>query len=104
MNFLDNVSHLSMLHVSKSGLSPASLHLNKCLNIFSINFRSLKNKYKIFNAFLISNNIDIFIGCETFLDDSISDVMISNDHKIYKKNRSSHGGVILGLRKGINHY
>jgi hypothetical protein len=28
--------------------------------------------------------------------------MISNDHKIYKKNRSSHGrGVILGLRKGI---
>jgi hypothetical protein len=44
---------------------------------------------------------DNFIGCETFLDDSISDVMISNDNKIYKKNSCSHGGgAILGQRKG----
>jgi hypothetical protein len=49
----------------------------------------------------MANSIDIFIGCETFLNDSISDLMISNEDKIYKKNRSSHGRVILCVRKDI---
>ncbi len=72
---------------------------NRFLSIFSINFSSLKNKFRVFNAFLIANKIDIFMGCETFLDDSVSDVMISYEHKIYKGNRNSHGGgVIIGLK------
>jgi hypothetical protein len=62
----------------------------------------LKNKYLLFKAFLSANNIDVLFGCETFLDDSISDSMISADHKIFKKNRSSHGGgVIIGVRNNI---
>ncbi len=56
----------------------------------------------VFNAFLNAENIDIFIGCETFLNDSISDAMISSEHKIYKKNRTScGGGVIIGIKNNL---
>jgi hypothetical protein len=49
------------------------------------NFDSITNKLSIFNAYLITKNIDIFLGCETFLHDSFANNMISYDYNIYTK-------------------
>ena len=51
-----------------------------------------------FNAYLISNDIDICFGSETHLHSEISDNMISLNHTIHRIDRNKYGGgVMIGI-------
>jgi hypothetical protein len=58
----------------------------------------------LFNAYLNTYKIDIFAGRETFLDSSVTDKMISLNHKIFRSDRKSRsGGVAVGILNNIKY-
>ncbi len=59
----------------------------ECFEDFSANFRSLRNKLKLFNCKLSELNIDIFCGCATWLSDHIPNNFITNNYTIYRRDR-----------------
>ena len=75
------------------------------LVIFSSNVRSIKNKILEFNAYLKFEKIDIFMICETHLDNCITDQMITKFYTLYRKDRNTYGGgVMIGVKKNLNTY
>jgi hypothetical protein len=79
-----------------------SLISQQNLKIFSLHFRSIKNKLKIFKTYLTTEKIDIFLGCETFLDNTITDFMISSEFSIYRTDKSIHsGGTKIGIKNNL---
>jgi len=73
------------------------------LNLAIINCRSVCNKQAELNVFLALQNIDIFIGTESHLDNSIlNSEVFPNTYNTYRCDRNRHGGgVFILIRKTI---
>ncbi len=53
-----------------------------------------------FKAYIETYKVELIFGSETFLNEDITDSMISNNHIIYRRDRNRHGGgVLLGIDK-----
>ncbi len=77
---------------SEKSLNQNSFNSKNTLKLVSLNFRSLKNKLKLFSAYLDTYETDIFMGCETFLNDSLTNFMIRSNHFIFRNDRESRHG------------
>lgn len=74
------------------------------LRLMVLNCRSLRSQEKRneLAALLISNNIDIVLGCESHLDDSFySSEILPKEYTIIRKDRCLGGGVCLLDTKSI---
>jgi hypothetical protein len=71
------------------------------LNVFAANFRSLNNKIQDFKCKLSELNVDLFMGCETWLTEETPNNFINSEFTIYRKDRifKKGGGVIVGVKK-----
>ncbi len=99
---VDNKSKTSNTSERASNTMEVSLISQQNLKIFSLHFRSIKNKLKIFKTYLTTEKIDIFLGCETFLDNTITDFMISSEFSIYRTDKSIHsGGTKIGIKNNL---
>ena len=59
-----------------------------------MNCRSICNKQAELEAFLTLQNIDIFIGTESYLDNTVLNSEVFPDvYTIYRFDRNRHGGV-----------
>ena len=64
------------------------------------NFCSVYNKSAELEAFLLTNDIDILLGSESHLENSILNSEIFPDsYKIYRKDRDRHGGGVFIMTK-----
>jgi len=62
------------------------------------NYRSVKNKQAELQAYLTLNKIDIILGTECHLDDSITNPEIFPGHyQVYRKDRNIHSGGVFIL-------
>ena len=68
-----------------------------------VNFCSVTNKQTQLEAFLFSNDIDILVGTESHLDDTISNSeILPNNFCTYRKDRNSNGGgVFISVKNTI---
>lgn len=74
------------------------------LNVCHINAQSLFNKLDEFRYIFEKSNIDIICISETWFNDAIGDgLILVNGYKIYRSDRSSHGGgVAIYIRDHIS--
>jgi len=71
---------------------------NSSFNLSVINFRSIKNKQAELQAFLVTHNVNIIIGTESHLDDSITNSEIfPNHYQVYRNDRNTYGGGVCIL-------
>jgi hypothetical protein len=87
----------SRTSIPKSNIPSKQLNLK----IFAANFRSLNNKIFNLQCKLSELNIDLFIGCETWLTNEVPNNFLTNNYSIFRKDRTSlrGGGVIIGIKK-----
>ena len=104
MNSESNITGSATKPVQKSSdKHPKRLNKN-CIKIVIANFQSIRNKVTEFNAFNTVTNPDIILGCESWLDGSITSAeifpsnlqVIRNDRKNAKG-----GGVFIALNRTI---
>lgn len=70
------------------------------IDILLVNCRSVKNKADELASLLSSLNTDIVLGCESWLDESISNSEVSPlEYEAYRKDRNSRGGGVFILVK-----
>lgn len=70
------------------------------INILLVNCRSVKNKADELASLLSSLNTDIVLGCESWLDESITNSEVFPfEYEAYRKDRNSHGGGVFILVK-----
>ena len=99
-DFESNLSHFS--NQSYSALStdqPPTIRNNtSSFSILVANFRSVKYKQAELQAFLASSKVDIILGTESHLDDSIANSEIFHGpYQIYHKDRNIYGGGVFIL-------
>lgn len=78
--------------------------VNKLLNLLLWNAQGISNSNKQvqFASLLNEKRVDIFVLCETFLNEHHE--LKFNNYTIYRSDRASHaGGVAIGVKKGIKH-
>ena len=62
------------------------------------NFCSVYNEQAELEAFLSTNNIDILLGSESHLENTIlNSEIFPNSYNIYRKDRNRHGGGVFIL-------
>lgn len=70
------------------------------IDILLVNCRSVKNKTDELASLLSSLNTDIVLGCESWLDESITNSEVFPfEYEAYRKDRNSHGGGVFILVK-----
>ena len=73
------------------------------LNLAIANCCSITNKQVELEQFLISHQIDIFLGTESHLDSSVLNAEVfPNHYNVYRKDRNKYGGgVFIIIRESI---
>ena len=76
------------------------------MRVLTINFQSLKNKKEELNTLIETAKPDVIIGTETWLNSTIysSEFFPSYFDVIRKDRLDGYGGVLMAIRKDLEHY
>ena len=85
-------------HINHTSHQPNTQKIKKSMKLALINCRSVVNKQSELDALLYLQNLDILLGTESYLDDTImSSEVFPSRYTTYRHDRNRHGGGVFIL-------